>query len=101
VKWEPTDQFGNLYIGESGATDLDTLRDDVADLIQRLRERSGERFTITVDAPYGEINGPDPEQVAYVLRVAWLPGAHVPGVVEMIRDLAATHGLNEITVRTG
>lgn len=99
MKWDPTDQFGNLFIGESVSGDLDTLRDEIADLVERLEERAGASFTITIDPPYGEINGPDPEQVAYVLRVPWLPGADAAEVMGMVREVVLTRGLADVAVR--
>jgi hypothetical protein len=72
VEWQATDQFGNLYVGESDAQSLEELRPHLAMLIEELHLRAPGPIQITIDLAYAEINGPDPEQVAFVMQVPWL-----------------------------
>lgn len=88
MEWQATDQFGNLYVGESDAESVDELRPHLASLIEELRLRASGPIQITIDLAYSEINGPDPEQVAYVMQVPWLSSqsrdslAALPSVIE-------------------
>jgi hypothetical protein len=70
VKWEATDQFGNLFVGKSDARDLDALRSDLADLCEAVFERADE-VTFAIDVPYSEVSGPKADQVTHVLQVPW------------------------------
>jgi hypothetical protein len=73
MRWEPTDQFGALHVGQSEATELNAFLADVQSLADELRQRHGETpMTLTLDAEFAEVNGPDPEQVSHVLRCPWL-----------------------------
>lgn len=98
MKWEATDQFGNLYRGESQSTDVESLRPEIADLLVQLRERAGGPFTVTIDTEYGELNGPDPDQVAYVLLVPWLMGGEAGPVVDAVEAAAAEQGIEGVSV---
>ncbi len=88
MNWEATDQFGNLYVGVSEAESTDDLRPHLASLIEELCQRTPGPIQVTIDMSYAEINGPDPEQVAYVLQVPWLSGQG-PDVVEQIKAALA------------
>jgi len=72
MEWQATDQFGNLYVGESNAQTIDELRPHLAMLLTEVRERAGDAFQLTVDFDYAEISGPEPDRVTHVLRVPWL-----------------------------
>lgn len=100
MKWEATDQFGNLYVGVSASSDAETLEPEIDDLLAKLRERCGEQFTVTVDGDYGEINGPDPDSVAYVLQVPWLSTESSASVAELTEARAKAAGLNSVRVST-
>lgn len=71
VKWEATDQFGNLFVGLSSAQSVQELIPDIESLAAEL-SAAGKQGCITVDYGFGEINGPDPEAVSYVLQAPWL-----------------------------
>lgn len=100
MKWEATDQFGNLYVGVSASSDAETLEPEIDDLLAKLRERCGEQFTVTVDGDYGEINGPDPDSVAYVLQVSWLSTDSSASVAELTETRAKAAGLTSVRVST-
>jgi hypothetical protein len=73
MQWQATDQFGNLFVAQSEATDFEALKPELASLVEELASRNGEGFRVTFDFEYGEINGPHPEQVSHVIRSEWLP----------------------------
>ncbi|HMS54677.1 MAG TPA: hypothetical protein PKA27_04695 [Fimbriimonadaceae bacterium] len=98
MKWEATDQFGNLYVGTSSSSDVSTLEPEIDDLLSKLRERCGEAFTVTVDGEYGEINGPDPDQVAYVLQVGWLNSESAASVAATVSERVSVAGLGSVSV---
>jgi hypothetical protein len=100
MNWQATDQFGNLYRGESESSDVESLRDEIADMLHQLRSRTDGAITITVDTEYGELNGPDPNQVSHILGVPWLEGADAAEVVSCTQELVAVLGLDNVTVTT-
>ncbi len=87
MEWQATDQFGNLYIAESGAKSFEELRPHIDMLVDALRERAGESFQVTLDMDYKEICGPHPENVSYLVRVPWLAGQDSVVVTERVRQL--------------
>ena len=74
MRWEATDQFGNLYVALCDATSLDELKPHLASMVAELIARSARPIRITIDTEFGEINGPDPEQVSHVLQIPWISG---------------------------
>lgn len=72
MRWEATDQFGNLYVGSSDARNVSELTPDLAMLVDELHRRTGEGFKVRVDFEYGEICGPDPDQVSHIVSIPWL-----------------------------
>lgn len=93
MRWDPTDQFGNLFIGESAATTLDELAPEIMSMISELRSRTDGPITVSVDVEYGDINGPDPDQVSHVLKAPFLctlglPDADVLAKVQSLADAA-------------
>lgn len=101
MEWQATDQFGNLYVGESDAQSLEELRPHLASLLEELRLRAPGPIQITVDLSYAEINGPDPEQVAYVLQVPWLSAldaATAEGIAGIVTELAAGDAVSTVVV---
>mgnify|MGYP001202624036 CR=1 FL=1 len=98
MHWQATDQFGNLYRGESESSDVETLRDEIADMLQQLRGRTDGAITITVDTEYGELNGPDPNQVSHILGVPWLEGADPAEVVSCVEEVVSELGFEMVTV---
>ncbi len=91
MQWTPTDQFGNLCIGESNAQSLEELRIDLESLIIELKDRAGDNYKITVDWEYSEINGPDPDRVSHILRVPWLEGKSVELAEDINVLIASLH----------
>lgn len=85
MDWQATDQFGNLFIGESSSTDVESLRPELASLIEQLAERAGDSFRVVVDFSYNEICGPDPEHVSHLLRVPWLSGSDRDATFDAVR----------------
>jgi hypothetical protein len=71
VLWESTDQFGNMFIGVSHASDLAEFLPDVKNLVEELEQRHADGV-VTVDFGFGEVNGPNPDAVSHVLQSAWL-----------------------------
>jgi hypothetical protein len=102
MRWEATDQFGNLYVAEVQAKSIADLMPCLESLIDEVRARAGEVFRLTIDYDYSEISGPDPERVSHMLRVPWLGAAGREAteveLVEAVRGLLATRGLGEATV---
>jgi len=100
MQWQATDQFGNLYVGESEAKTFDELKPDLASLVEELLARTPDPVRISVDLDYCEVNGPDPNQVSHVLRVPALasfhtdesPAAILESFSAAIRDLGQDSG---------
>ncbi len=103
MDWQATDQFGNLFVAESGAQSLDELRPHLASLLSEARERAGDEFQVTVDLAYQEVNAPDPESVSHVLRVPWLAGQPRetlgPALADALSELCAAHSLPGVTIK--
>ena len=72
MQWEATDQFGNLFVAMSEATSLDELKPQLTSLVEELQSRNPSGFQVTFDFGYGEINGPDPDQVSHVIQIPWI-----------------------------
>lgn len=72
MRWESTDQFGNMYIGASEARSVEALMEDLIDLLNQLRLKATALPQISIDIAYGEISGPCPDPVSYVLNCRWL-----------------------------
>jgi hypothetical protein len=72
VRWEATDQFGNLYVGNSDAYDLDGLRADLGSMIDEVVQRRSTGVKFSIDLEYGEISAPEGGQVSHLMNVAWL-----------------------------
>jgi len=106
MQWAATDQFGNLYMGESGAKTLAELRPDLESLVDELCARTPDPVRISVDIDYAEMNGPDPEQVSHVLLVPGLeafhsdqaPAAILAEIAEAVNQICAERGIDRITV---
>ena len=102
MEWQATDQFGNLYVGDSEAHCLEELRTDLAMLVNEVRVRAGDSFQITIDFDYKEISGPEPERVTHILRVPWiatqLPDEILAGVTTIVTEICAINGLEGIIV---
>jgi len=94
VHWEPTDQFGNLYIGQLAATTIDDFRGPIRSMLTELAERATGDIRLTIDLEFAEINGPDPDQVSHILRSPWFEiqmeaGRSPDHILEMFTDLVA------------
>ncbi len=108
VHWEPTDQFGNLYIGTCEAFDVEDLREPLSSMLEELRQRTEGEIRLTVDLEYSEINGPDPEQVSHILRTTWFetqmeagraPDHIYEAVNDLVSQLASEQGIMGVVVR--
>lgn len=84
MEWEATDQFGNLYIGESNAKSVEELSHHLRMLIAEVLERTGGEFTLTLDYECSEITGPFPENVSHILRVPWIASQPQKRVQDLI-----------------
>ena len=95
MQWQATDQFGNLYIGVSDSMTVDDLSTELASMIDELASRNPGPITLTVDQEYGEINGPDPNQVSHVLRAEWLTkGDYFEAISVIVIRICAEKGLS-------
>jgi hypothetical protein len=97
MEWQATDQFGNLYVATSDATGVEELAPHLESLVDELRSRVGTAFTVSVDAPYGEISGPDPGRVSHMLKVDWLTSASESDLEEiqtLIQNICADRGVH-------
>lgn len=102
MDWQATDQFGNLYIGESSATSIDDLVPDLKSLVSELIERNGTKFQLTIDFEYQEVNGPHPENVTHIMRIPWLSTmekeAACTSLADALKTICATKSLTEVEV---
>lgn len=102
MEWQATDQFGNLYVGESSATSFEELRPQIASLITEVRERAGDTFRVCVDFDYKEILAPDPDQVSHVLRIPWLasqaPEEFVSELATIVAEICSVDGPSGVVV---
>ncbi|MBX3096010.1 MAG: hypothetical protein KF812_04035 [Fimbriimonadaceae bacterium] len=91
--WEATDQFGNMYVGVSGANSWDEAGRDIAALVEELAARSDE-FVVSVDCEFGDMNGPHPDQVSHVLQMPWISeqANAFPRIEALVQDAALRLG---------
>lgn len=105
MEWQATDQFGNLFVGESDAQSWEELRPHVRMLVEELRARAGEGFAVTVDFSYGEVNGPSPDQVSHIVQAPWLAGVDpATGLAELealVAEACAEVGIQPVPVGRG
>lgn len=97
MEWQATDQFGNLYIATSDAQNVEELAPHLESLVDELLSRVGTAFAVTVDAPYGEIAGPDPSRVTHMLKVDWLGSASdtdLEQIQDLIQNICADRGVH-------
>ncbi len=103
MQWEATDQFGNLFVATSDSATPESLRPELASMVEELSQRASGPITITVDFDYAEINGPNPEEVSHIIQVPWLNQADPEGTLADIRaivqELADSQGLAPIEVQ--
>ncbi len=102
--WEPTDQFGNLYIGTVSAGGAEDLRPALASMFEELLHRCDGEVILTLDPDYGEINGPHPENVSHVLRCDWfgsgaMASEDMRGAVEAIVASVSADSDRQVSVR--
>ena len=72
IQWENTDQFGNLKIATSSATNLTDVELDLRDLAQAVFKEHGEEVTFSVDVAYAEISAPRSDQVSHLLNLPFV-----------------------------
>jgi len=93
--WESTDQFGNMYVGVSDASDWTQAAEHIRALVAELAARQ-DTFIVSYDTDFGDLNGPHPDQVTHVLQMPWLSGqpeaqTHIERAIEQAaRDLCVT-----------
>lgn len=93
MRWESTDQFGNMFIGVSESTDVASFEPDFGSLLDELAARQQGDVVVTVDFGYGGVNGPDPDAVSHVLQVPWLCDCDQDAVLSTLTDWLANKGL--------
>lgn len=100
MEWEATDNFGNLNVAVSEASSLEELRGDLESLVEELHHRHPDGGKISVDFSYGEVNGPDPEEVSYVMQVAWLMGREgdFEAICEVVGEICSARGIEGFEV---
>ncbi len=74
LQWENTDQFGNLKVAESSATNLDDVADDLRDLARTVLDEHSDCPTFSVDVAYAEISAPRGDQVSHILNLPFISG---------------------------
>lgn len=95
MTWESTDQFGNMYVAVSDATNWTQAADHIRALLTELAARQ-DTFIVTYDTDFGDLNGPHPDQVTHVLQMPWLSGQpeaaiHIEQTIaQAARDLCVT-----------
>ncbi|MBC8064178.1 MAG: hypothetical protein H7Y17_05065 [Chlorobia bacterium] len=89
MKWEATDQFGNLYIGISEASSWTEMQPEIASMLEELRARSSGPLRLTIDLEYSEISGPDPDRVSHILRSSWLGNQNADDALAQISEAVA------------
>lgn len=72
MEWEATDNFGNLLVATSNATDDDSLQEHLASLVAESINRTPQNAIFTIDLAYAEVNAPHPGQVTHILTIPWL-----------------------------
>ena len=72
LQWENTDQFGNLKVATSTATDLSDVEPDLRDMARAVFEQHGEEVLFSVDVAYAEISAPRGDQVSHVLNLPFV-----------------------------
>jgi hypothetical protein len=55
MQWSATDQFGNLYTGDSAAVTVQELMPDLSSLLEELKARAGDRFVVTMSPTSSEL----------------------------------------------
>lgn len=88
LQWDNTDQFGNLKVAISDASDAETFESHVQDMIARVREQHGDAGLIfSVDTSYKEVAAPRGDQVSHILQCDWLdnPSHSSEEIQELIR----------------
>lgn len=69
LKWENTDQFGNLKVATSAATSSAELRAELVAMVEDVLTAHPTGAVFAVDAPFCEISAPSGDQVSHVLAV--------------------------------
>ena len=103
MEWEATDNFGNLNVGVSEASSLEELRGDLENLVEELHHRHPDGGQITVDFEYGEVNGPNPDEVSHVMQVAWLAGRgeDFEAICGVVGEICSARGVTGFEVCRG
>lgn len=71
MRWEGTDNFGNLMVAESSSTSVADVYADLRSLCVEVFGRHGGPVTFAIDLEYQEIAAPDGNNVTHVMRVPW------------------------------
>jgi hypothetical protein len=92
LRWESTDNFGNLSIATTSATTLDELKADIESMIDVVFSRTPEGVTFSVDKAYQEIAAPSDSQVTHVLTVPLLASFSSDQVQECLKEVLGSLG---------
>lgn len=72
MRWESTDQFGNLFVGSSEATSREELKADLESMAEEVFLRREDGVAFAIDLDYAEIAAPDANQVSHVMQLPWI-----------------------------
>ncbi|MFN3961842.1 MAG: hypothetical protein ACK4NQ_02570 [Fimbriimonadaceae bacterium] len=90
MKWEATDQFGNMYIGQCEDVSTEGLQAAVRSLVDELLARHEGDVVLTLDVDFGDINGPHPDRVSHVVQAPLLPArVAAEGVDALMAEIRA------------
>jgi hypothetical protein len=97
MRWEGTDNFGNLMVAESDSTSPNDLRADLVSLVTEVFGRHSSGVSFAVDQEYQEIAAPDAGQVSHIMRVPWLTEGDTgqfEAVCALLHEVLAEIGLD-------
>lgn len=102
MRWEGTDNFGNLMIAESDSTGPTDLRPDLESLVREVFGRHSSGVAFAIDLEYQEVAAPDAGQVSHILRIPWLhegDSGHYEAISQLLTEIlqelhldASVHG---------
>ncbi|MEI8282973.1 MAG: hypothetical protein WCG75_11245 [Armatimonadota bacterium] len=72
LQWENTDQFGNLKVATSSATNIADVEPDLRDLARAVFDQHSENVKFSIDITYAEISAPRGDQVSHVLNLPFV-----------------------------
>lgn len=72
LRWQNTDQFGNLKVATTSATSFDDVVPDLTDLVETVFAQHGEDVKFSIDVAYGEVSAPGGDRVSHVLALPFI-----------------------------